>query len=88
MRLVGFSFNIYISKKVGAEALGVFTLIMSVYLFFITLATSGINLSVTHIVVKETAFCEHMNTSFAMRKCFLYSLFFRYFFMPITMPFG
>ena len=44
MRLVGFWFNIYLSKKIGAEVLGVFGLIMSIYLFFITLATSGIHL--------------------------------------------
>lgn len=73
MRFVGFSFNIYISKKVGSEAIGVFSLIMSVYLFFITFATSGINLSVTHIVVQKTAFCEHADTRFALRKCFYYS---------------
>lgn len=56
MRFIGLSFNIYISKKVGSEALGVFSLIMSVYLFFITLSTSGIHLSVTHIVVKKNCF--------------------------------
>lgn len=33
----------------------------------------GINLSVTHIVVQKTAFCEHADTKFAIRKCFLYS---------------
>ena len=76
MKLVGFSFSIYISKKIGAEALGVFGLIMSVYLFFITFATSGINLSVTRIVVEETAFCQNANTKIALRKCFAYSLFF------------
>ena len=73
MRFIGLSFNIYISKKVGSEALGVFSLIMSVYLFFITLSTSGIHLSVTHIVVKKTAFCENADTRFAIRKCFYYS---------------
>ena len=40
MRLVGMCFNIYISKKVGSESLGIFSLIMSVYMFSITLATS------------------------------------------------
>ena len=33
-------FGIYISKKIGTQAVGVFGLIMSVYMFFITLATS------------------------------------------------
>lgn len=74
MRSIGFSFGIYISKKVGSEALGVFSLIMSVYMFFITFATSGINLAVTRIIVEKTTFCENANTKLAMRKCFIYSL--------------
>lgn len=40
MRTVGMFFSIYISKKIGTETLGTFGLIMSVYMFFITLATS------------------------------------------------
>lgn len=76
MRFVAFSFNIYISKKVGSEALGSFSLIMSVYMFFITLATSGINIAVTRIIVEKTTFLEHADTRFAMRKCFLYSFVF------------
>ena len=47
---------------------------MSVYMFFITVATSGINLAVTRIIVEKTSFCEHANTNTAMRKCFLYSI--------------
>jgi len=40
MRLVGMAFGVYISKKIGSEAVGVFGLIMSVYMFSITVATS------------------------------------------------
>lgn len=40
MRLIGMSFGIYLSRKVGEEAVGVFGLIMSVYMFSITIATS------------------------------------------------
>lgn len=40
MRTVGMFFGIYVSKKIGTEALGVFGLVMSVYMFFITIATS------------------------------------------------
>ena len=50
MRGVGVSFNVYISNTVGAEAMGLFTLISTVYGFAITLATSGINLAVTRLV--------------------------------------
>ena len=40
VRLVGMSFGIYINNKIGSEAVGVFGLISSVYVFSITLATS------------------------------------------------
>ena len=48
-------FTAYISKKIGTEALGIYQLVMSVYLFGITLATSGINLSVTRVISEELA---------------------------------
>ncbi len=62
MRTIGFSFNIYISKKVGTEALGVFGLISSVYMFFITIATSGIQFATTRLIVSETAFIQDKHT--------------------------
>ncbi len=33
MRTVSMAFNIYVSNKIGAEAIGLFGLVMSVYLF-------------------------------------------------------
>ncbi|MBO7250186.1 MAG: stage V sporulation protein B, partial [Clostridia bacterium] len=45
MRMIGVSFNVYISDAVGAEAMGLFTLISTVYGFALTLATSGISLA-------------------------------------------
>ena len=43
---------LYISNKVGSETLGIFNIIMSIYLFFITLATSGIKIATTRFVVR------------------------------------
>ena len=40
LQLIKFVFNIYVSNKIEREALGVFQLIMTVYLFGITLADS------------------------------------------------
>lgn len=53
MRAVGVSFNVYISNTVGAEAMGLFTLISTVYGFGITLATSGVNLAATRLVAES-----------------------------------
>ncbi len=50
MRVVGVSWGVYISNTVGAEAMGLFTLIATVYGFGITLATSGINIATTRLV--------------------------------------
>ena len=52
MRLVAVAFNVYISNKIGAVAMGLFSLISTVYGFGITFATSGINLATTRLVAQ------------------------------------
>ncbi len=73
MRMVLFSFNVYISNQIGTEAIGVFSLIMSVYMFSITVATSGINLATTRIVVEEIAKNPECGNKYLLRKCLKYS---------------
>ena len=53
MQTIGVSFNVYISNKIGSTAIGVYQLIMSIYMFTITLASSGMNLAITKIVAEE-----------------------------------
>ena len=50
MRAISVSFNIFVSNKIGAEAMGLITLTTSVYGLAITLVTSGINLAVVRLV--------------------------------------
>ncbi|MBE6576597.1 MAG: polysaccharide biosynthesis protein [Ruminococcaceae bacterium] len=50
MRTVAVAFNVYISNKIGAVAMGLFSLISTVYGFALTFATSGINLATTRLV--------------------------------------
>ncbi len=52
MRTVGVSFQVYISNRAGAEAMGLFSLLSGVYGFALTLATSGIHLGVTRLTVE------------------------------------
>ena len=73
MRMVLFSFNVYISNQIGTEAIGVFSLIMSVYMFSITLASSGINLASTRIVVEEVTKNPECGNKYLLRKCLKYS---------------
>ncbi len=76
MRTVGVSFQVYVSNRVGAEAMGLFSLMSGVYGFALTLATSGINLGVTRIVVDAIGEDRHAAVRPAMRRAVCYALFF------------
>lgn len=67
-------FTGYISKKIGSEQMGIFGLIMSVYLFGITLATSGINLAVTRVISEELALDNPGGIRKVMKKCLYITL--------------
>lgn len=73
MRSIAMFFNIYISNKIGTEAIGIYQLIMSVYLFSTTLANSGIHLATTRIVSEQEAFGMEAGIKKAMKKCLTYS---------------
>ena len=49
---IGVWFSLYLTNKIGAEMMGVYQLIMSVYSFGVTLATSGINLAATRQIAE------------------------------------
>ena len=53
MRTVTVSFNVYVSNRVGAEAMGLLSLVSSVYGFAVTLATSGIHLATVRTVAER-----------------------------------
>ena len=85
IRAVTVSFNAYVTRKIGTEAVGLFTLVMSVYTFAVTLAVSGVNLAAVRITSKRLALCASQGLSgSATRKimrrdmagCAAYSLFF------------
>lgn len=75
LRSIGMFFGIYISNKIGTEAVGIYGLIMSVYMFFITLASSGINLATSRIISEQVAFANNGGIKTAAKKCISYSLF-------------
>lgn len=70
----GVWFNLYVSSRLGAEGMGVYQLILSVYTFSVTLASAGIHLSATRLVAEETADPSGKAVRPAMRVCLLYSL--------------
>ncbi len=85
MRAVNVSFMAYVTKKVGAGAVGLFTLVGSVYGFAVTLCLSGVNLAAVRLVSKRAADCKargiyknalRRELRREMRGCIAYGLFF------------
>ena len=76
MRSISVSFGAYVSRTAGAEAMGVFSLIMSVFGFALTVATSGVNLAVTRMISEALGENDETLLHKSMRKCIGYCLFF------------
>ena len=76
MRGIALAFNVYISNKIGAEAIGLYSLLSSVYGFALTLATSGIALAVTRMVAEAMGKENDRLIRVSMEKCLGYALFF------------
>ena len=74
MKFAALIFNIYISNQIGSEAVGVFSLVMAVYLFFITIATSGLNIAVTLIVSEKFALSQNKQAIKTIQTCIFFSL--------------
>lgn len=67
-------FTAYVAQKIGSEQIGIYQLVMSVYLFGITLATSGINLAVTRVISEELALDNNGGVKKVMKRCLYMTL--------------
>lgn len=74
LRGVGTAFSIYVSNRVGAEGMGLYQLVSSVYFMAITLATSGISIAVTRLVSEQMALKNTRSARSAFRRCIAISL--------------
>lgn len=73
MRTVAVSFNAYLTDKIGADGIGLFQLISTVYAMAITFASGGIKLASMRLVadnISESRFSERR----IMKSCLLYAL--------------
>ena len=55
VRILGFFFRIYIADKLNAQGMGVYQLIISLYIMLATFATSGITFAVSRMVAESLA---------------------------------
>jgi len=72
MRGVGVAFSSWLAERIGAAGIGLYQLIMSVYIFAVTAASSGIRLAATRMVVESGEGRERQ----VMGSCFCYAAFF------------
>ncbi len=74
MRTAGVAFQVAISNRAGAEAMGLFSLMSGVYGFALTVATSGIHLGVTRVVAETVSLGRPERVGSIMRKAAIYAL--------------
>ena len=56
LRSIGIVFRIYVSNRIGAEGMGLYQLIVTVYVLVSSFATSGLSTAVTRLCTDELAF--------------------------------
>lgn len=74
VKTVALLFGAFVSRTVGAEGTGLYTLVMTVFSFAVTFATSGISLTVTRLVASALGEGREEETSRIMRGAVAYSL--------------
>lgn len=69
LRFAGIVFKIWLAAAVGAEGIGLYQLVFSVYVLAATFATSGISTAVTRLVADELAIGSARGTIKILRRC-------------------
>lgn len=76
MRSVSLSFNLYLRSVLGEEGIGLFSLIMNLFSFAVTLATGGVTLTTTRLVSEALGKNDIAEAKSAFKLCRRYALFF------------
>lgn len=74
LRTVGIFFRIYLSGKLGAEGMGLYQLIISVYVLGSTFASSGICTAVTRLIAEELPHGSSRSIRHILRRALLLSV--------------
>lgn len=76
IKSIGLVFSAFLGRTIGAEALGLYTLIGSLYSFAITFASSGVSLTVTRLVASAVGEGRGGEVRSIVRSATLYALLF------------
>ena len=73
IRCLGMVFRVFLADTIGAEGVGLYQLIMSVYLFFASVSTAGMTLCATRLFGDLSAQGKHGQARFAVERCMIIS---------------
>ncbi len=73
---INMGFRVYISNKIGPEGMGLYQLIMSIYIMGTTIAISGIRVTTTRLIAEELGRSNTENIKTIMKKSLIYGLIF------------
>ncbi|MBR2650291.1 MAG: oligosaccharide flippase family protein [Clostridia bacterium] len=76
MRTAALFFNAFITRTVGSEGIGLYTIVTTVYGFAVTFATSGISLTVTRLVAEAKGEGREEDISRILAGAVIYALLF------------
>ncbi|HIZ56426.1 MAG TPA: polysaccharide biosynthesis protein [Firmicutes bacterium] len=74
IRIIGFVFRIYLSGTVGAEGMGIYQLVLSLYMLVANLGTAGISIAVSRLVAEQLAVGHSSDARHTIRSAVVLSL--------------
>lgn len=74
LRITNMGYRSYLSQKIGAEGMGLYQLIFSIFMLTVTLSTSGISLAVTRMVTAAIAGNNREVIRSTVARCFAFCL--------------
>ena len=73
-RLLSMGYRIFLTGRIGAEGIGLYQLIDTVFVFAVTVSTAGISLSVSKIITAALSSNQKTSVRVSIRRCVLFSL--------------
>jgi stage V sporulation protein B len=75
VRVVGMLFRIYLANTLGAEGIGLYQLILTIYMLMVTFATSGIRVAVSKLISEELVLRNYANAKKVLNQSIALSVF-------------
>ncbi len=74
LRIIGIYFIAFLSGKIGTEGVGLYQLILSVYVLAATFASSGLGIAVSRLTAESIGKSRHQTTSNVLRRAIVIGL--------------